>query len=394
MMKNIFKKILILLCFFTFIFNVSATSNKTTLKDLKDKLAEDQAKVNSINSQKSKVEKEIKAMETDLAKYASEIEQCEKDIEESKNKIEELNEEIENKQGEIDNLVSFKQLSGEDNVYLEYIFGASSFTDFIYRASVVEQLTKYNDELIDEMNNLIDENKQKQKDLNEQIEKSESTIDKLNEKLKSSNLTMDDLVDDHKDAKADLEASKKEVEAYEKLYKQYNCKETTSIIDCINIPYANGFTRPVTRGYMSSNYGMRYHPTLHYYRMHNGVDIGVPTGTSVYASAAGIVSKITRVSNPNKKNSSCGGNMVYIKHRVNGKEYTTVYMHLHTIKVSLNDYVTLNTIIGTSGGGESYDYCTTGPHLHFGIMYGSSYTDPRNYVNFPAKGKSFFSRWS
>ena len=33
---------------------------------------------------------------------------------------------------------------------------------------------------------------------------------------------MDDLVDDHKDAKADYEASKKEVAAYEKMYKENN----------------------------------------------------------------------------------------------------------------------------------------------------------------------------
>ena len=203
---------------------------------------------------------------------------------------------------------------------------------------------------------------------------------------------MDDLVDDHKDAKADYEASKKEVQAYEKLYKQNNCSETTAIIDCIDIPYASGFIRPTIKGSITSEYGMRKHPTLGYYRMHNGVDIGVSTGTNVYASAAGVVSKIVKVANPNKKNSSCGGNMVYIKHRVNGKEYTTVYMHLHTIKVKSQDFVTAATVIGTSGGGESYDYCTTGPHLHFGIMKGSNYVNPRNYVNFPKKGVKWTKR--
>lgn len=43
------------------------------------------------------------------------------------------------------------QISEGDNVYLEYIFEATSFTDFIYRSAIVEQLTKYNDELIDDM---------------------------------------------------------------------------------------------------------------------------------------------------------------------------------------------------------------------------------------------------
>ena len=51
----------------------------------------------------------------------------------------------------------------EDNVYLEYVFNAKSFADFIYRSSVVEQLTKHNDELIDEMSALIDENIEEQK---------------------------------------------------------------------------------------------------------------------------------------------------------------------------------------------------------------------------------------
>ena len=68
-------------------------------------------------------------------------------------------------------------------------------------------------------------------------------------------------------------------------------------------------------------------------------------------------------------------------------------MHLHSISVKLNQYVTITSVIGKSGGGESYDYCTTGPHLHFGIMKGSAYQNPRNYVSFPAKGKRFTSRW-
>ena len=273
------------------------------------------------------------------------------------------------------------------------MFKAKSFTDFIYRSAVVEQLTKYNDDLIDEMYRLIDENKKEQVKLKKKIEAAEEAIEKLNVLLKKYNVSMEDLVDDHKDAKADYEASKKEVAAYEKMYKENNCKETTSILDCIDIPYADGFVRPVTKGSITSNYGLRYHPTLHYYRMHNGIDIGIPMNTPVYASAAGIVSKIVKVANPNKKNSSCGGNAVYIKHRVDGKEYTTVYMHLHSISVKLNDFVTIKTEVGKSGGGESYDYCTTGPHLHFGMQKGGSYVNPRNYISFPAKGSSFKTRW-
>ena len=391
--KRIVKTLFTLFVALIFMSNVFAVSNNTSLKDLKDKLAKDEAALNSVISKQNKVKKNIKKIEGELTDIAEEIDQAEKDIASSKEKVAELEKEINDKQIEIDNLLNFLQVADGDNAYLEYVFKAKSFTDFIYRNAIVEQLSKYNDETIDEMYALIDENKKEQERLNDEIDKSEQTIVKLNSTLKKYNLTMDDLADDHKDAKADYQASKKEVEAYEKLYKQYKCSEDKPIIDCIDVPYADGLTRPVKKGSITSEYGLRYHPTLHYYRMHNGVDIGVPMNTPVYASAAGIVSKIVKVANPNKKNSSCGGNMVYIKHRIKGKEYTTVYMHLHSVSVKLNNFVTMSTVIGKSGGGEKYDYCTTGPHLHFGVMKGGSYVNPRNYVKFPAKGVRFTSRF-
>jgi murein DD-endopeptidase MepM/ murein hydrolase activator NlpD len=394
MIKRCSKILFTILITFIFASNVfAATSGKTSLKDLKDQLAKDKANVNAIAAKQQQVQKNIKNIEKELDEVANEIDQCESDIKTSKEKVIELETEITNKQLEIDNLLNFLQVSKGENVYMEYIFKAKSFTDFIYRSAVVEQLTEHNDNMINEMYDLIEKNKQEQKNLSKKIDDSENTIDKLNVTLKKYNLTMDDLVDDHKDAKADYLADKKEVEAYEKLYKQNGCKETTTILNCIDIPYANGFIRPLKSGTITSEYGLRYHPTLHYYRMHNGIDIGTPMNTPVYAAAAGIVTKITRVANPAKKNSSCGGNKVYVKHRVNGKEYTTAYMHLHSISVKLNDFVTASTVIGKSGGGESYDYCTTGPHLHFGILKGSTYENPRNYVNFPKLGKRFTSRY-
>ena len=392
-MKKIVKVLFTLFIALIFASNVFAVSGNTSLKDLKDKLARDKAALNSVVSKQNKVKSNIKKIEGDLTSLSKEIDDAEEEIKNSKAKVEELEQSIKDKKIEIDGLLNFLQVSDGENIYLEYVFKAKSFTDFIYRNAVVEELTRYNDELIDEMYTLIDENKKEQVRLNEEIDKSENTIVKLNETLKKYNLSMEDLVDDHKDAKADYDASKKEVAAYEKLYKKNGCKETTPIIDCISVPYADGFTRPVNSGFISSEFGLRYHPTLHYYRMHNGIDIAVPMNTKVYASAAGIVSKIVKVKNPKKANSSCGGNMVYVKHRINGKEYTSVYMHLHSISVKAQEYVTLSTIIGKSGGGESYDYCTTGPHLHFGIMKGDDYVNPRNYIKFPSKGYRFSSRF-
>ena len=79
-------------------------------------------------------------------------------------------------------------------------------------------------------------------------------------------------------------------------------------------------------------------------------------------------------------------------------------MHLLSISVSEGQSVTPATKVGEVGGGStaSYDGCTGGTHLHFGLAYGhNAYSfnansfNPRNVFNFPAliyNGGGYFKR--
>lgn len=391
MMKKV---LIIVLCLFMFVNNLEAKS----LKDLKNQLAKDEAELRENESSKKDAQSKIKKYEKELSDTAAKIDKYEVEIAESKAEIEKLNLDIEDKKKEIDSLLSFLQISDGDNIYLEYVFNAKDFTDFIYRSAVVEQLTEYNDELIDEMYDLIEENKELQVKLNKKIDESEELIKDLDKLLASVNVKLEDLADDHKDIQADIRARKEEIKVYERIYEENKCKEDEELEECLagSTPTASGFVRPLVKASVTSNYGMRFHPTRHVWTMHNGIDLGASTNTKIYPVAPGVVSRIERVANPNKANSSCGGNKVYIRHTVNGRKYTSVYMHLHTVKVKLNQVVMIDDVIGGVGGGEKYDYCTTGPHLHFGLMTGwssTSYVNPRNYIKLPAKGSRFSSRW-
>lgn len=383
-----------LICFFGFVIYAGAKNDyNTSLKDLKDEYAELQAEIKANEREQNKLDGQIQGAESDIESANNKILESEDKIKESKKEIENLNKEIELKEKEIETLLSFLQISDGDNVYLEYVFNATSYSDFIYRNAVVEQLTEYNDGLIDDMLRMIDENEKLQEKLKKQIEDSELAIVDLESALKKHNLSLSKMSEQHFDIEQDMKAMKKRIETYEAQYKKYGCKETTTIFNCLSVPYADGFVRPTTKGRVSSEYGMRFHPTKHKYLMHDGIDIGIAMNTPVYAAAAGIVDAISKVSNPNKANSSCGGNKVWIRHNIDGKEYTSVYMHLHSINVKLNQYVDITTMVGKSGGGEKYDYCTTGPHLHFGIKKGSSYVNPRNYITFPKLYSSYSSRF-
>ncbi len=391
MMKRIYYTIIGILCFFLLIGNLSAK----TLKEVKDELARDEANRNALIQRQKDVQNNIRKSQKEIASLEDDIEKYENEIEDLLEKIDELTENINNKQVEIDNLVNFLEVSDGDNVYLEYIFKSKSFTDFIYRTAVVEQLTKYNDELINEMYEMIEENKRLQNELNDKIDKNEQSIANLEKKLSSYNVSLKDLETAHSNIDDTIADRKRTLKYYESIYKQNNCKETVELDACLTVETASGFIRPTAKGSISSEWGYRRCP-IHGRELHSGIDIALPLNTPVYAAASGTVVGITR-------KSSCGGNIVTIRHSIKGTIYRTRYMHLASINVSMGQKVTVLTVIGKSGGGGytlkrngGWDRCSTGAHLHFMILpgsTGSSTINPRKMIKFPSKGKSFKARW-
>ncbi len=391
MMKKIYYTIIGILCFFLLINNVNAK----TLKEVKDELARDEANRNALIQKQKNVQYNISRAHSEIESLEDDIERYENEIEELLEKIDELNEEIESKQKEIDNLLNFLEVSDGDNVYLEYIFKSKSFTDFIYRSAVVEQLTQYNDDLIAQMYDLIEENKKLQVELNEKIDKSESSIESLEKKLVNYNVSLKDLETAHTNIDDTIADRKRTLAYYESIYKENGCKETVELDACLTVETANGFIRPTKKGTISSEWGYRRCP-IHGRELHSGIDIALSMNSPVYAAASGTVVGITR-------RSSCGGNIVTIRHSIKGKIYRTRYMHLASINVTMGQKVTVLTEIGKSGGGGytlrrngGWDRCSTGAHLHFMILPGSSGSstiNPRKMINFPAKGKKYTQRW-
>ena len=92
----------------------------------------------------------------------------------------------------------------------------------------------------------------------------------------------------------------------------------------------------------------------------------------------------------------------------NGKPYTHFYAHLLNYAVKVGDKVNTETVIGHVGGGKksTWDRCSTGAHLHFGISNGfylgggsGSYYSYNTFVaksvqppGFPKKGSWFYVR--
>ena len=123
---------------------------------------------------------------------------------------------------------------------------------------------------------------------------------------------------------------------------------------------------PLESASLTSGYGMRTHPVLGGRRSHNGVDLAAPTGTPVYATADGVVSRANWFSSY--------GKFISIEH---GADMQTRFAHLSRIAVSAGERVKKGDLIGYVGStGRS-----TGPHLHYEVRVAGKSVDPTPYMN-------------
>ena len=103
---------------------------------------------------------------------------------------------------------------------------------------------------------------------------------------------------------------------------------------------------------------------------HQGIDLGVKSGTEAFAVADGTVT-IAGNTQPN----GCGGH-VRIKHK---GDYETKYCHLKQWVVNKGDVVRKAQLIGYTGGDQSDPHRgnSTGAHLHYEVVKGGTKIDPK-----------------
>lgn len=163
-MKKIIN-IMMILVMLTSFFAVPDVTKAQTLGDLKEELQNKLDEYNKNQEEKKLTEQEINQTNADIVAIKNKISQTYVEMENIQKEIDNLLEQIASKKAQIKQIVNFIQVSNGESAYLEYAFGAESFTDLIYRTAVAEQLAAYNDNLVTEYNTMIDESKKKQEEI-------------------------------------------------------------------------------------------------------------------------------------------------------------------------------------------------------------------------------------
>ena len=130
-------------------------------------------------------------------------------------------------------------------------------------------------------------------------------------------------------------------------------KVSSFIVPCRYRRISDGFTEK------------RWHPILHRYRAHHGIDYANRVGTPIKATFDGIVTYVGRRGGY--------GKFIKIKHP-NG--YESVYGHLSRYKVKRGQRVKKGQLIALMGNTG----LSTGPHLHFGIKLNGRWINPAKKI--------------
>ncbi|MFS0863105.1 murein hydrolase activator EnvC family protein [Fredinandcohnia sp. 179-A 10B2 NHS] len=379
------------------------SSVESEIEDKKDAISE-------IQAEQSSVEKEIKRLDFAVSETRNKIEGKKAQIQETGEEIERIKEEmkvLEERIEKRDELLKERmrtlQQSGGMVSYLDVLFGAKSFTDFINRINAVSTFVQADRDIIKEHQAdiaLLEENRIEVEDLLAEQKTQLAELDSLEVQLKGQieeqNKVMAQLEEQEEHMHDELQALedvgellaaqekaiKLEIDAWNRKQKELEEQRKKAEQEGKTPPPTtivnNGiFINPAT-GPLTSTMGMRWG------RMHFGIDIGKAGRTGnvpILAAASGTVTR--------SRLEGSYGNVIMITHYINGQQYTTVYAHLQERHVGQYDRVEQGQVIGYMGNtGRS-----TGPHLHFEIYEGpytptqysgghSNAVNPLKYVSY------------
>ncbi|VAW80710.1 Peptidase, M23/M37 family [hydrothermal vent metagenome] len=123
--------------------------------------------------------------------------------------------------------------------------------------------------------------------------------------------------------------------------------------------------QPISKGWLSSYYGMRTDPFHGRREMHKGIDFAGQMGADVVATAAGVVTWAGKRYGY--------GQLVEINH---GKGYSTRYGHCNQILVKVGDIVEPGEKIALMGSSGR----STGPHVHYEVLKNGRQVNPTKFV--------------
>ncbi len=382
----------------------AAAASQAEINALKEKLKESaaekkqlQQKLESIDRDKATIKSQIEALDQQIANTEGEIDLQNQLIEQLQGMIAQKELELEEAQKEEE--VQYEKFKTRvrvmyeqgDASYLEVLLASDSVSDFLSRYEIVSQIAKYDKGLFEKLKAAKEAVAQKKaeleasqaeaeeakagleatkRDLDAQLENRSAAMRELENASDEVKASYQEIEDEEADINAQIDKMAKELAEQERrrqeeaarIAAQNSGSSGQSNQSVEPVQTSSGYTFPLPSGYrrVTSRFGNRKHPITGQYKLHTGVDISAPNGTTIMAAKSGTVIIAGR--------STAYGNYVVINH---GGGLTTLYAHMSKLGTTKGATVNAGDTIGYVG---STGY-STGNHLHFEVRLNGSYQD-------------------
>lgn len=365
--------------------DAAAADSNDPLQTYRDKQRELQDQMADLKTQIANQSTVIKGYENELADLEAQMLTVQAQLDAIQVGIDEANAQIDKAEADI---ADAEARLAERRAYLEqrlidvYIYGDISFLDVIFETDSFDDFIA----LFDMMQLVMDQDRHMMNEITKErnaIARNKAQMEKMRDELEV-------MTYDFKDMQLDLEELQNQKmikmseavstkEGYIAMLDQFEAASeqvSEQIREYLaaygdTLSYGGSMIWPLPspwgKDWITSPYGMRWHPLSGDYRMHTGVDIGADGGTSIYAAADGVIISVGWISGY--------GNTVQINH---GDGITTLYAHMSRFgSFAAGSTVLMGDTIGYVGTTGN----STGNHLHFEVRVNGSHTDPMKYLN-------------
>lgn len=358
------KRIISILCVLTLCLGMTFQVEATGLQEKREQLSDLEKEKAAAEQEKENLSQELEEIVADMAEIKEKIEAKEAELEKKEEELIQAQIDENDQYESMKKRIKYMYENGSGQL-IEVLFEAKDITDFLNKAEYISTISDYDRDMLKEFQDIVAEVEAQEQQLQKEYDEIEAMQNELIDKQKTVETLISEKDSEIDEMSEELQELKEAVATAER--KQRERASSYSNSAGASVVSGNGmFTHPCP-GYtrISSYFGWREQPLPGASTNHKGMDFAAPTGTPIYAAAAGTVTSAGYSGN--------AGNLIIINH---GNGLQTYYMHCHKIYVRAGQTVSKGqniAIVGTTGN-------STGPHLHFQVMSGGTPVNPQNYL--------------
>lgn len=363
-------------------FAETSTYYSTQKNEANTNASQTQSQIDELDGQIDSVLQEVANLTASILQYETQISELSTRLNALETSIKEKEAELEEKRQTLENRFVAIYMSRQ-KTFLDVIL-SGELMNFISNQNLIEQAATYDNNLIDEVENLkksLEDERQEVVQIKAEKQQKASELQglKAQKEEKAANLT-----EEQQELEKKLSEYKAQAEQYAELERQAIAKEeaarkaaaaasskssgsTTSYSGAVTSTYSGGklgWPCPASSR-ITSQYGYRI--LFGVRDFHTGIDIGAVTGSNICAAESGTVILAAYGWNGGY------GNYMIVNH---GNGVTTRYAHASALYVSAGQTVAKGQVIGAVGTTGN----STGPHLHFEVRINGSHQNPLNYL--------------